>query len=336
MSKLLLYLSIALSLQAQSKAKLYSLHDTSDLDPQKVKAEAVEYKGRKAVRITKEGVFDDGFALIKGTDFQDGTIEVDLAAKITGTPPPGLRMPGFLGVAFRARNDGSRYELLYVRPGNARSPDQAIRNHALQYTSEPDFGWHELRTQWPWVYEGHADLQLEEWIHVKIEVAGRTAKLYVNGEAQPGLVVDGLKGQDLHGAVALWSYPKEDAYFSNLRVTPAPAQAVKNGGEAAGSWELKATTDQSPLKGTLKLTREGGALKGMWSPAPGEEHPVTGTWRDGYVEFSFPASWIVDQSGKPKNEVFNFAGWIDGNAAKGRIRVPLSADGQWSATRQQP
>lgn len=33
---------------------------------------------------------------------------------------------------------------------------------------------------WPWVYEAYAPLQLETWMKVKIEVKGRTAKLYLN------------------------------------------------------------------------------------------------------------------------------------------------------------
>ena len=38
----------------------------------------------------------------------------------------------------------------------------------------------------------HADLQLEIWIPLRIDVQGRHASLYVNGVANPSLV-DGLK-----------------------------------------------------------------------------------------------------------------------------------------------
>ncbi len=75
-----------------------------------------------------------------------------------------------------------------------------MRNHAVQYASEPDFGWYRLRREWPSVYESHAELAMETWTKVRIEVAGRAAKLYLNGSAKPSLVVDGLKGEDLHGA----------------------------------------------------------------------------------------------------------------------------------------
>jgi hypothetical protein len=60
------------------------LTDTTDLVPVNVKAATVEYKGRKAVLITRDPqVQKDGFALLKGVDFQDGTIEGEIALKIT-------------------------------------------------------------------------------------------------------------------------------------------------------------------------------------------------------------------------------------------------------------
>ena len=108
--------------QAAPDAQTFALSDTKDLVLLNVKAEAVEYKGRKAVRLTKDAQ-KDGFALLRGTDFQDGTIEADIALKIT--TPPGVRMPGFVGIAFRARPDASRYELFYLRPGNSHAEDQA-------------------------------------------------------------------------------------------------------------------------------------------------------------------------------------------------------------------
>ena len=176
--------------QAASNVQTFALSDSKDLVLVNVKADPVEYQGRKAVRLTKD-TEKDGFALLRGTDFQDGTIEGDIALKIT--TPPGVKMPGFFGIAFRARPDASRYELFYLRPGNAHADDQAMRNHSVQYTSEPDFNWYKLRREWPGVYETYAELQTETWTKIRIEVKGRSAKLYLNGSEQPTLVVDGLK-----------------------------------------------------------------------------------------------------------------------------------------------
>jgi hypothetical protein len=96
-----------------TNAQTFDLSDATDLIPVNVKAAAAaEYKGRKAVLITRDvpkvgEVFKDGFAILKGVDFQDGTIEGEFALKITAPPgAPGVRrMPGFIGIAFRARPD---------------------------------------------------------------------------------------------------------------------------------------------------------------------------------------------------------------------------------------
>jgi len=322
--------------QATPEAQTFALSDTKDLVLLNVKAEAVEYKGRKAVRITKEkdtakGDFD-GFAVLKGADFQDGTIEADIALKIT--TPPGVRMPGFVGIAFRARPDASRYELFYLRPGNSHAEDQAMRNHSVQYTSEPDFGWYKLRREWPWVYESHEELQTETWTKVKIEVKGRLAKLYINGSEQPSLVVDGLKGEDLRGGVALWAYQGEEAYFSNLRITHSTPLPVKNGSEASGNWQVQCATDAGPISGDVQLRRDGNKVTGSWSGELGKDRSITGTWRNGYVELSFNVDWPLDDKGASAPAVATLAGWLDGDSAGGRMKVEGRADGRWTATRK--
>ena len=227
--------------QTPPRVQTFLLRDTTGLIAPKVRPEAVTYLGRQSVRITMDGDDHEGLALLPGTDFQDGVIEADIALK--SAMPPGVRFPGFVGIAFRARPDASHYELFCLRPGNSEAPEQPMRNHTVQYSSEPDFGWYPLRRQWPSVYESHAELAMETWTKVRIEVAGRAAKLYLNGSARPSLVVDGLKGEDLHGAVGLWSYTNEEAYFSNVRITPVVPQNLKNGSDVAGSWEMRYASD---------------------------------------------------------------------------------------------
>ncbi|HYU42924.1 MAG TPA: hypothetical protein VEQ84_12315 [Vicinamibacteria bacterium] len=60
---------------------------------------------------------------------------------------------------------------------------------------------------------------------------------HLNGSAKPSLVVDGMKGEDLHGAVGLWSFTNEEACFADVRITPAAAQTLKNGSD--GAWVAK-------------------------------------------------------------------------------------------------
>jgi hypothetical protein len=307
-------------------SQTFALTDTKDLVEQGVKAEAVEYRGRKAVRLTAQG--EQGFAFVKGLQFRDGTIEMDIATKIT--TPPGVRMPGFTGIAFRARPDATHYELFYLRPGNSRSDDQAMRNHSVQYSAEPGFGWEKLRRQWPFIYEAYADLQLDAWTPVKIEVRGRQARLYVNGSANPSLVVDGLKGEDLEGAVALWTYAGEETYFSNLRISSAKPEPVEKGGEAGGTWDVTFASDAGRYTGTMKLVRQNGTLAGIWSGAFGPDQSISGTWRDGYVELTFGGTWPE----QPGTVAATLTGWIDGDSAKGRMKVEGRADGRWTAVRK--
>jgi hypothetical protein len=310
-------------------SQTFALTDTRDLVVEPgVKAEAVEYRGRKAVRLTREAVDEAALALVNGTQFRDGTIEVDIATKVNA--PPGVRRPGFAGIAFRVGSDPSHYELFYLRPGNSGSEDQAMRNHSVQYVSAPGFGWEQLRRQWPFIYESYADLQLDEWVKVKIDVRGRKARLYVNGSEKPSLVVDGLKGEDLQGPVALWGYTGEEAYFSNLRISNAKPEPLENGGEAAGTWDVTFATDAGGFGGTLKLVRQDSTLVGVWSGAFGPDQQVNGTWRDGYVELAFGGTWPE----QPGTVTATLAGWIDGDSARGRMKVEGRADGRWTAVRK--
>jgi hypothetical protein len=320
--------------ETPARVQTFPLRDTAGLVASQVKAEAVKFLGRECVRITVAGEDRAGLALLPGTDFQDGTIEGDIALKIT--TPPGVRYPGFVGIAFRARPDASHYELFYLRPGNSEAADQAMRNHAVQYVSEPDFGWYRLRREWPWVYESHAELAMETWTKVRIEVAGRGAKLYLNGSAKPSLVVDGLKGEDLHGAVGLWGFTDEEAYFSNVRITPAAPQNVKNGSDAAGLWEMRYASDAGGMEARMELRRDGDKVAGTWSGPLGEGCAVTGAWRNGYVELSFAGEWPKESPRGAPGPVHVFlTGWIDGDSGKGRMRVEGRSDGAWVAKRKQ-
>jgi len=161
---------------------------------------------------------------------------------------------------------------------------------------------------------------------------GRSAKLYLNGSENPSLVVDGLKGQDLRGGVALWSYQGEEAYFSNVRITSSTPLPVKNGADASGTWQVRFSSYAGNFDGTLLLTREGNKVAGTWSGDLGDARPVSGTWRDGYVEFSFDAQWKFPQL--QGQGAATLAGWFDGDSAGGRMRVEGLADGRWTATRK--
>ena len=103
------------------------------------------------------------------------------------------------------------FDCFYLRPTNGRADDQLRRNHSAQYVSEPEYGWERLRTQSPGVYESYVDLETGAWTHVKIEVSGVRARLFVNGAAQPALIVNDLKRGVTSGAIGLWIGPGTEA-----------------------------------------------------------------------------------------------------------------------------
>jgi hypothetical protein len=191
------------------------------LELHKVRAEAVEYRGQRALHITQtaDASGEATFAAVAGSQFQNGAIEVDLA----GSPTAGAiaEARGFIGVTFRVQPQATKFELLYLRPTNGRAEDQLRRNHSTQYVSFPDWPWHRTRKETPGLYESYVDLEPGVWTKVRIVVAGATARLYVNGASQPCLIVNDLKLGLSKGAVGLWAGPGTDGYFANLRVTPA-------------------------------------------------------------------------------------------------------------------
>jgi hypothetical protein len=196
------------------------LTSTEGVDIVDGKAEIVDYKGRRAMHLNpvpNAGDDDSTLAIFPAQDFHDGVIEVDVA----GSPRPGSpeSSRGFIGVAFRLQEHGAKGEYFYLRPTNARSDDQLRRNHTVQYVSAPGYPWERLRKETPGVYESYADMETGAWTHMKILVSGTRASLYVNGAAQPCLIVNDLKLGDLHGPIALWSHSTTDGYFSNLNIT---------------------------------------------------------------------------------------------------------------------
>lgn len=196
-----------------------SAQTVDQLTPHQVKVTAVDYLGRHGVKIVEDGNVPNAqaWAEVKGARFHNGEIEVEVAGKPAdaGMAAGGAR--GFIGIAFRMQ--GGKYEYIYLRPTNGRADDQVRRNHSVQYSEFPDFDYAESRSQAPEKYESYADLEPGVWTRYRITVEGTKARLYVNGAAQPCLIVDDLKLGDSTGAIALWIGPGTEGYFTGLKIT---------------------------------------------------------------------------------------------------------------------
>ena len=193
------------------------------LEPVNVSVSTETVAGKSAIRLAKDPKVkaDDEatFAKLVESDFKNGILEVKVLSRLLPEAPEHAR--GFIGVAFRIDASNSRFEAIYVRPTNGRAEDQVRRNRATQYFSYPNFKFDRLRKEAPGQYESYADMTLNEWITLKIEVRDSRAKLYLNGGEHPVLVVNDLKhGADSSGAIGLRVDVGTEGYFSDLLVYP--------------------------------------------------------------------------------------------------------------------
>jgi hypothetical protein len=209
-------------LMAQSAR--YPLTSTTGLRSHNVVAEPATLQGKKGLRVMasqeslQAGTPVETLVLIDDLAFGDGVIEADIAGDIRPGAPEGAR--GFVGIAFRVQSDLRTYDAFYLRPTNGRADDQIRRNHAAQYISHPDWPWFRLRKEFPSKYESYVDLMPGTWTHVKIEVHGDQARLYVHDMKQPTLIVGDVKsGAQAKGAIALWIDTDTIAHFRNLVVS---------------------------------------------------------------------------------------------------------------------
>lgn len=194
---------------------------TADFQAVGVSVASQRVAEKEAIRVVKDPAvkeFDEPtFAKLKGVRFRNGTIEVKVYSKLLKDAPDLAR--GFIGIAFRINEDNSKFECIYLRPQNARVENQLRRNRSTQYFSFPDFKFERLRKEAPGQYESYADMGLNEWIDVRIEVKGAQAKLFINGHKQPFLIVNDLKhGPEASGAIGLWVDVGTEGYFSDLKI----------------------------------------------------------------------------------------------------------------------
>ena len=213
---------VTLTSTASGPQRAPKLDSTQGLDLVTAQAEMATWHGRRSIHLSPlPGQSKDDHAImavITGTEFHDGVIELDVSGAPRADADPTSR--GFVGLAFRVQGHDSltKFECCYIRPTNGRANDQLLRNHSVQYQEYPDYSWKKLREDSPGVYESYSDLVPGEWTHLRLEVSGVKARLFVNGASQPALIVNDLKGGDASGAIALWSYTSTEAYFSNLKV----------------------------------------------------------------------------------------------------------------------
>ena len=155
-----------------------------------------------------------GIVWIEGTDFGEGTIEVDVRGK-------DVMQQSFVGVAFH-RKDDQTYESVYLRPFNFQASDPVRHKHAVQYMQVPEFDWPVLREKFPEEFERPVDPSIKpaDWVPLRVTVHGEQVQVSAGEVASVTLQARKLGHLD-RGLVGLWVGNNSDGDFANLRITPA-------------------------------------------------------------------------------------------------------------------
>lgn len=196
--------------------------------------EIKDENARKEEHLGRRSLFlKSGFAFLKDAAFEDGVVEVDIAA-------PALR--SFVGIVFRFESE-DEHEIVYFRPHKSGLED------AVQYT--PSFNGSAC---WQ-LYSGRgftaaAPIPKEQWVRARIEISGLGGKVYLGNAEKPVLVIDDLKRGHSRGTVGLWA-GANGGHFSNFTyraAAPAERRERKAAPPAAGvitRWELSEAFDVS-------------------------------------------------------------------------------------------
>ena len=153
----------------------------------------VDVLGRKAFM---------GSATLKDVEFENGIIEFDIAATTD-------RARSYPGVLFRTNPDGS-WERFYIRPHRS-----ALYGDVIQYVAAFNGvdSWQ--------LYNGPgatapAVIPVNQWLHIRIEVSGVQARVFLGNAPLPALVVTDLKHGLRKGGIGIMGPADGTAYFSNF------------------------------------------------------------------------------------------------------------------------
>jgi sugar lactone lactonase YvrE len=184
---LALYVPFAQPVASQPEAVDF---DSSRWTP--VSAQVVDHMGRRSLM---------GNAYLTDADFENGVIEVDIA--VTGAR-------SYPGVVFRAWSPGD-YEHVYIRPHRA-----GLYPDAIQYAPK-------IKGIASWQlcngpgYTARAEFPKDRWMHVRIEVKGTQARVFIDDMTEPALIIDHLQHGLCKGGIGVEGPPDGTAYFSDFR-----------------------------------------------------------------------------------------------------------------------
>lgn len=199
------------------------------------------YKGNNSLYL------QNGRAYLKDVEFLNGIIEFDILFR---------KERGFTGVFFRML-DQQNFEDFYFRPHQSGMPD------ANQYT--PVFngssGWQ--------LYHGKAygnpyEYAIDEWMHIKLIVAGSKAELYIDNMEEPFMIIPKLLREPKAGTIG-FNARLTTVRFANLSIQKMdnpPLKGVfpeRNESIAPGTinnWLISETFSEKVLESIVHLSEK--------------------------------------------------------------------------------
>ena len=173
------------------------------------KYQIVEFQGKQSLLIerTADDAFKGYYATVKEFDFESGIIEFDLFCP---------QMEGsYVGFLFRltTNEEEDRYELFYF------CPFQTNEIGAVQYmpVNNGVINWPDYDHD---VYKSDGDIPWNEWVHVKADINGPRATVYVNNQLV--MMVPNLARGRSNGKIGLWLGNTPKCYYANFKVTLDP------------------------------------------------------------------------------------------------------------------
>ena len=172
------------------------------------------YATRALADSMKNAITTKGIVWLKGIEFKEGTIDLDLRGK-------DAFLNSFLGIAFYG-TDTSTCDIIYFRPFNFHHTDTARWKWSLAYMHIPDNNYAKLRKEHAGVYENSITNapKADQWFHATFVIKNKHASVYVNHETQPSLEVTLLNNRS-DGLFGLYSDGLTND-FANLRILANP------------------------------------------------------------------------------------------------------------------
>lgn len=294
--KLIFSTSILLAILMNTVAQTVNVPMTLDRWDTVGKVATETYMGKESILV------ESGVITVKNSDLRDGTIEADISF-------PQQR--NFPGIVFRMQ-DSKNSEYFYVRPHQSGNPD------ATQYT--PVFngqaGWQLYHGEG---YSKAFTFKFNQWHHVKIELHGLQAEIYIDDMQNPLIKVSELLTGWKGGKIGVVS-EGGPLHVSNVQYTPKqgpapvaiPVAATGTGGLVT-QWQVSNVVNPNLFEKKYQLTPEI-KEKLKWTTQRSEPSGTINLARFGQMtqtEKAMVAKVVIQSSSEQFKEVsFGFSDYV--------------------------